>query len=91
MDDARFGVALLDERGSISAPRLFVGSFVVHAREHVDVLERVGEQLVHEPLLIFQDDGVVALLGRGEEERLFISARDSRDIQQPDRIVRQCN
>lgn len=67
--------ALLDSFGPVDAPSFISAGFVVHAVEHVAVLEGVGEEFVNETLLVLEDGAVVALFGRGKEKRLFVSAR----------------
>ncbi len=71
---ARLRGATTDVARPVRAPGLLAGGLVVHAVEDVTVLERVREHLVHKSLLVLEDDGVVPLVRRGEEKRLFVRA-----------------
>ncbi len=73
--EARLLRCVLDVPRPVGAPNRLARRFIVHAVEHVAVLERVGEHLIHESLLVGQHDGIISLIGRREEERLFVATR----------------
>ena len=66
---------LLDVFRPVARPGLLAVGLVVHAVEHVVVAQAVVEQFVHEPLLNGEQGAVMALVRRGEEERLPVQAR----------------
>ena len=65
---AGIGSLLLDGRRPILAPFWRFVGLVVHAVEHVTVVERDGQHFFHLLVLVLQDDVVVLQCGHGTEE-----------------------